>query len=323
MVLLTGATGFIGKNFALEYTKKKQIKILVRYTSDISIYRENPAVLISYGNLLRDDGLDSALEGVECVIHCAARTTGRNFYEFYQANTIVTENLIQAMKRKGVSKILFISSQSAGGSSRTKEGVKESIPSRPISFYGLSKKMAEDIVIESGLSYTILRPCAVYGPYDMEILKFIKLLENRIFPIIGIGKKYLNLIYVKDLVSLMEMIVENSIFNNKIYYVSDGICYEFEEVVKEICRILKKDWYIKINFPVSFALIFGLMNDLLLPQKKRLVGYDKIKEMSENFWVCESSEVIKEIGWQPVHCLNKGMEETILWYQKKGYLFLD
>jgi len=228
--------------------------------------------------------------------------------------------LIKAMKRKNVHKIIFLSSQSAGGPAISKDGLDEKAISTPVSFYGLSKKIAEEIIIDSKLDYIILRPCSVYGPYDMEILKIIKLLEKGFCPIIGEEEKYINLVYGKDLVALIQIIIEKNLFNNKIYYVSDGVCYAFKDVVRIIQEILKKKKCIKINIPEPIALLFGMFNDLFIPQRLRLVGYDKIKEMSENFWVCKSSNIMEDTGWSPSYDLKKGMEETIEWYRENNYL---
>ncbi len=320
MILLTGATGFLGRNFVFEYIKKEPIRILARRTSDISCFKNHPRIHIVYGCYADSKNLEPALKDVEAVIHCAARTTGRNFGEFYEANVIATKNLIQAMKKNKVEKLLFISSQSAGGTTNNEKIVDEFNAELPISFYGLSKKMAEDIVKASGLKYTILRPCSVYGPYDLEILKFIRLLNKGLYPVIGNGKKYLSLIYVRDLVRLMQKIVCKSIFNQKLYYVSDGLCYEFDDVVRAISRMLNRPYYLKINVPESFAFIFGLLNDLFLPEKRRLLGFDKVREMSKDYWVCQSSLIHRDIEWKPEFSFNMGMEETIKWYRDNGYL---
>ncbi|MEO0123660.1 MAG: NAD(P)-dependent oxidoreductase [candidate division WOR-3 bacterium] len=323
MLLVTGATGFIGKNFVLDRAKVSPIKILVRRTSNIIVYKDHPNVLINYADLENDQGLDQALEDVDIVVHCAARTMGRSYYEFYHANVVATQNLINAMRRKKVNKILFLSSQSAGGPGSSKNGVDEKTNSAPVSFYGITKRLAEEIVINSGLDYIILRPCSVYGPYDMEILKIIRILEKGFCPNISKEEKYINLIFEKDLIALMEIIIAKSLFNHKTYYVSDGICYAFNEVIKTIQEILQKKECIKINIPEHVALLFGILSDLLIPQKIRLVGYDKIKEMSQSFWVCVSSSIMEDAGWSPHYDLKKGMEETIRWYRENNYLSLD
>ncbi|MCX7994778.1 MAG: NAD(P)-dependent oxidoreductase [candidate division WOR-3 bacterium] len=320
MILVTGATGFIGKNFVYRILKKKPIKILARPSTDISVYKNNPEVKIDYGDFYTQDHLKSALEGVDVVVHCAGLTMGRNFQEFYQANVCSTMNLVKAMKREGVRKILFLSSQSAGGPGSSSTCIEETTAPAPISFYGLTKKMAEDVLSRSGLDYVILRPCSVYGPFDTEILKFIKLLKMGFCPFIGGDEKYINLIYVKDLVELMMLIIDKDFFNHKVYYVTDGVCYRFEDVIKLIQEILNQKRCVKIYIPEAFAVLFGLLNDLIIPRNQRIAGFDKMKEMTGKYWICSNSKIIADTGWKPVYDLKKGMEETIAWYRQNNFL---
>ncbi len=200
MILFTGATGFVGKNFVLEYSKKMPLRIFVRRSSDIRLFRNNPMISIHYGSLIHGTGLDDALQDVETVVHCAARVSGRSLAEFYQTNVITTMNLVNAMKRNKVRRLLFVSSQAAAGPGSRDNISDGARAAHPVSFYGRSKKIAEEFVASAGIAYTIIRPCSVYGPFDTEILKIIKLLRHGICPIIGRDDLYQrpNFINVKD-----------------------------------------------------------------------------------------------------------------------------
>lgn len=320
MVLLTGATGFVGKNFCLKFTETDRIRILTRKTSDIELFKNRKEIEIIYGNIEDGKNLDRALEGVSIVVHCAARTTGRNLKELLSTNTQGTKNLISAMEKSSVRKILFLSSQSTVGPNPFCKPFDETCKPRPISFYGLSKKIAEDIIIRSSLEYLILRPCSVYGPYDTEILKIVKLLNFGVCPVLNETEKAINLIYVKDLVNLMYQIVKENLFNNRIYFVSDGNHYLYMEVIKEILSLLGKSHYIKIHIPGSIALFFGLLNDLFLPEDKRIIGRDKVREMLQKFWLCESKRVCEELKFTPAWDLKEGLRETIAWYRTNNLL---
>ncbi|MEO0190832.1 MAG: hypothetical protein ABIL18_07615, partial [candidate division WOR-3 bacterium] len=153
-----------------------------------------------------------------------------------------------------------------------------------------------------------------------EILKFIKLLKKGLCITVGNFQKYLNLIYIKDLVMLMQMVIEKDFFHNKIYYISDGNCYSFNYIVKIIQGCLRKERCIRIKVPESIAFMFGILNDILFPRQMRLIGYDKVKEMSKDYWVCSSSDICRDIGWSPRYELKAGMEETVRWYEENGYL---
>ena len=319
MMLITGATGFIGKNLVPEFTKSKKVRILVRQTSNIELFKGNKAIEIAYADLEHGEGIKEALDGVDIVVHCAARTIGRNFVQYYKTNTQGTANLIRAMRKKKIKGIVYLSSHAACGPSNEKRSCTETEQPRPISFYGVTKKLAEDIVRQSDIPYIILRPVSVYGPHDMDILKYIKLLNSGICPIVGFGEKYLNFIYVKDLVSLMIRIVEAGKFYNRIYFINDGNCYSYTEVLNAIEAILHKR-NVRIYAPKSFALFIGLMNDIFLHEKKRLIWRDKIRELAAEYWLCSNESCIEEFNFAPQYSLKDGMKETINWYKKHGYL---
>jgi nucleoside-diphosphate-sugar epimerase len=319
MILITGATGFIGKNLVPELAQKRTVRILVRKTSHIELFKENRAVEITYGDLEHNRGLIQALDGVDMVVHSAARTIGRNFIQYYKMNTQGTANLIQAMRDMNVKRLLFLSTHAACGPTREQRSCTELEEPAPISAYGLTKKLAEDIVRQSSIPYTIVRPVSVYGPHDFDILKYIHLLNSGICPIVGFGEKYLNFIYVKDLVRLIITIIETKRFDNKMYFINDGKCYSYTEVLSTIEKKLQKG-SIKIHVPQSIAMFVGLLNDVFLPEQKRGVWRDKVRELGATYWLCSNENCIKEYAFTPVYSLEKGMQETIDWYKTHGFL---
>ena len=319
MLLITGATGFIGKNLIPEITKQKAVRILVRRTSNLDFIRGKGALEIAYADLEKGEGIDDALKGVDIVIHCAARTMGRNFLQYYRTNTEGTANLLKALTKRNIKGIMYLSSHAACGPGSEKNACKEMVRPRPISFYGMTKKLAEEIIRKSGVPYTILRPVSVYGPYDMDILKYIRLLNQGICPIVGFREKYLNLIYVRDLVDLIIKIVDAEKFDSQTYFVNDGNCYSFTEILSEIQKNLQKR-NIKIYVPETLALFIGLMNDVFLPEQKMIIGRDRMKDLAAAFWLCSNEKFVNEFKFTPQYSLAKGMEETIVWYKKAGFL---
>ncbi len=318
-VLIVGATGFIGKNLVPQMASHAPTTILVRATSNTAPFEENPNIRILRGDLETANGLREALNDIDVVIHCAARTMGRTYWEYYRTNTMGTANLLEEMKAAGVKKILFLSSHAACGPSEDITTTVKNGTENPISFYGSTKRLAEELIIKSGLSYTIIRPVSVYGPHDTEILTYIKLLDRGICPVVGFGPKYLNLIYVNDLVDMIIEVVRRGHFENRIYFANDGNCYSFDSVLKSIaCALDKKN--VKIHIPVSIAMFVGLLNDVFLPPRFRLVTRDKVRELACQYWVCGKTQSAQEMGLQPKYTFEQGIIETVEWYREHGFL---
>ncbi len=318
-ILIVGASGFVGKNLVVELSAQQHVTILVRPKSNVDLFKNNDRISIHRGDLEAGWGISEALEEIDLVIHCAAKTMGRSYWEFYNTNTIGTANLIRAMEERNVKKIVYLSSHAACGPSVGNQAVNEHQTRTPISFYGRTKKLAEDLIRNSTLSHVIVRPVSVYGPHDKEILTYVKLLNKGFCPIIGYGPKYLNLIYVKDLVKLIIKIINRDIFANRTYFVNDGRCYSYYSVLDTIARTLGKK-NIKIHIPASIAMFVGLLNDVLLPPAKKLVTRDKIRELACQAWVCTNVRAVEEIGFEPRYSFERGILETINWYRKSGYL---
>jgi dihydroflavonol-4-reductase len=318
-ILIIGASGFVGTNLTLRYTQQGDVNILVRRTSNIDTFKNNPRIRILYGDLEKNDGILESLEGMDVVVHCAARTMGRSYWEFHDTNTRGTAHLINAMRLKRVRKILYVSSHAACGPCSANTPLKEHDRKNPISFYGRSKDLAEELIMSSGLNFTIIRPVSVYGPYDKEILTYVKLLNQGICPVVGFGTKYLNLIHVTDLVDIVIKAVRQKHFPNKIYFVNDGQCYSMDFILNTIARTLKKS-VVKIPVPTNVALFVGLLNDVFVSPDRKLVTRDKVRELSCQYWLCSNDNITRELGFKPQYTFERGIAETIEWYKNQGLL---
>jgi nucleoside-diphosphate-sugar epimerase len=215
--------------------------------------------------------------------------------------------------------MLYLSSHAACGPCADSKPHDETVSPEPISFYGISKKNAEDVIQKSGLNYVIVRPVAVYGPYDTETLKYFRLINNRFCPIIGYGEKYLNLIYVQDLVCLIGNILGKRRFDNTVHFAHDGHCYSFTEIAAEIERALNRR-SVTLHVPQSVATFYGLLNDVFLAQHKRLVWRDKVRELAQQHWLCSTETVRAAYGFKPRFTLRQGMTSTIAWYKDHGLM---
>ncbi len=318
-ILVVGASGFVGKNLVLTLAQKTRVRILVRPTSDIALFKDNKLVDLHFGDLATNQGISEALGGIDVVIHCAAKTMGRSYWEFYNTNTLGTANLLKAMHTQKVPNILYLSSHAACGPCSTETPRQEHERPTPISCYGRTKKLAEDLIRKSGLSFTILRSVSIYGPHDKEILTYVKLLNSGICPIVGYGEKYLNLIYVQDLVDLIIKIVENDHFTNNIYFATDGQSYSMRYLMEKIAQTLHRK-NVKIRVPTGIAMLIGLLNDVFVRPDKKLVTRDKIRELACQYWMCSNERVVKTMEFKPKYSFDRGIVETIQWYREQGVL---
>jgi uncharacterized protein YbjT (DUF2867 family) len=177
MILVTGATGFVGQRVVARLVASGyEVRCLVR-----PAYKERrlpPGVRVHLvtGDLDDPPALRVALQRVETIIHLATIWRERGPHTFDWVNHQGTLNLIEAAHEVGASRIILLSYPSADGNSAYA--------------FLRSKGLAEEAVKSSGLRFTILRPSWVYGPGDAWTTHLAMVLKSApfVFPVVGDGQ---------------------------------------------------------------------------------------------------------------------------------------
>ncbi|MFH1511147.1 MAG: NAD-dependent epimerase/dehydratase family protein [Candidatus Woesearchaeota archaeon] len=301
--LVTGATGFIGKNLVRRLVREGiHTTSLVRKTSkDVLILSGSK---IAYADLLEKRTLKKPLEGIDTVFHLAGtigkHSATKEFY--YKANVLATKNLVEMCRRK---KIIYCSSAGVIGPATNAD---ENYPPRPTNEYEKSKKEAEQIVRQHK-DYVILRPEFVYGPYDMHVLQLFKAIRDNRFFLIGGGNSLLHPTYVEDVVQAMLKCVRKK---RETY----NIAGQKSVTVAEFTELAKKELGVKTktrNLPLWLAralLPIGELTGTLT--RTRLDFFTKTRTF-------DISKARKELGYKPVK-LRQGLKRTIGWYRQNGLL---
>ena len=323
-MFITGATGFIGSHLADELIKKNyQIKCLVRKTSNLQWLKNKPVELV-YGSLFEKDVLSDAVKETDFVYHIAGVTFAKKKEDYFRGNTDATKNLIEICynTNPGISKFIYVSSQTAVGPANSKVPVDENTDYHPITTYGRSKMEAEMIVRTyfDKMNCTIVRPPAVYGPRDVALYEYFKTMNRRLQPLIGFGDKLVSLIYGPDLVQGIILAGESHRANSNIYFISSEKFYSWKEVGDITSRLMnKKTFRIKIpHFVVytigAFAQFFSLFSS-----KPAILNLEKCKDLTQKYWICSAEKARVELGFKESVGLEKGIEETIRWYKDNGW----
>ncbi len=258
-VFITGATGFIGSFLAEALIQAgHQVTCLVRKQSNLR-WIADLDIECFYGSLIDKNSLIRGLEGADMVYHLAGVTKARTKDEYFQGNFEGTKNLIDAAvkHKKTIKRFVLVSSQTAVGPSPTLIPIDENHPANPLTDYGKSKWAAEEyaIAMMDKINLTILRPPAVYGPRDTDILEFFRTVKFGIIPKLGGADKYLSLIHVKDLVRGIMMAAENEKSIGKVYFLTSPEPYAWDEISKITLKILQKKG---INVPIPVGLMKGI-----------------------------------------------------------------
>lgn len=332
-VLVTGATGFIGSHLVARLSQDGiKIRCLVRPKSDTSFLKTLKGVELFKGDLLRSGSLFEAIKGVEKVFHLAAVShtiEGVDYSFFRKYNVLPSIHLAKLAVKNKVKKFIFYSSIEAVGlkkAANVKKPVDETMPSVPETKYGHSKLEVEKSLLalykKEGLPVVIIRPTVIFGPRDITHgpLKLFKSIQSGMFRIVGNGRNLVSWCYVENLVEATVLAANKKISDGQIYFVNDEQPYEF----KKIADVAAENLGVKLSglrIPLLWAKLASLPIEISFSflKKEAPLSKSKLRLATQNF-VYDISKAKKELGYKQLYSLEKGMEKTIAWYKKNGYL---
>jgi nucleoside-diphosphate-sugar epimerase len=323
--LVTGGNGFVGSHLVEALLKKRyEVVCLVRNKSDLT-FISGLSLEYRYGDVTDFGSLREAVKGVDFVFHVAGITRAKNKEEYFRVNASGTKNLVQACSETNtrIRKFIYVSSQTAAGPASDLYPIDESVKCRPINDYGKSKLEGEKEVLKlkDKLPVTIIRPPAVYGPRDKDILYFFQLINKGIIPLFGFKEGYLSVVYVKDLVQGLILAAESQKSSGQIYFLTDGKTYSWSEGFRIIRDALGVK-AIRLRIPKPLLVISAFFSEAFtrLLGKTPLLHLGRAKELCQRFWISDVSKAKTELGFVPEYDLNKGAFETVKWYRENKWL---
>ncbi len=293
-ILITGASGFLGKN-------------LINYLSckyDICGFSRRKLNGINYfqGDISNINDLEKAIytNQPDTIIHLAGAIKGSK-ETFHSTNVVGAKHLSYLAAKYKIKQIVYVSSLAAQGPLEKKE---------PISYYGYTKRVAEIELLKNAHIYNlvILRPPIIYGPSEQEVYKIIKFASmSGVF--FAIDNMRLSFIYVEDLIKVIEATL--SLQTPKVFTVCENSFYDFFEVANIIGYHLGKRLKV-ITIPKIF------LESVNLGFKISGIFFDKINEINAHSWVCKNN--YQNASVEIKNDLFSGMYKTIRWYRENGWL---
>jgi len=323
--LVTGGTGFIGSHLVESLIQRgDQIRCLIRKTSDLKWLRDLPIEFI-YGDCNEKDSLKDAVKGVDQVFHLAGVTKAIDEKTYFEVNAFGTDNLIHACLQHSshLKKFIYLSSQAAAGPCCNGTKKKESDRCEPVSPYGQSKRMGEELAIEHAheLPLLILRPTAVYGPRDKDIYAFFKLLSKRIKFYLAGQDQHLSMCYVQDIIQAILLASESQESKGEIFFLSDGQDYRMDEIGDTFAKVMGVT---PLSIPVTKWVIFKVayFSEYFskLSGKPALISRGKAEEMVQEDWGCDITKARTVLGFNPQISLAQGARLSVDWYRKENWL---
>ena len=325
MILITGATGFLGRNLCQYLVSQGYaLRALARSTSDTS-FLEALGVDIARGDVIDAVSVKAAMRGCDYVVHAAARfrlwgPPG----PFIKTNVEGTHHVLEAALAAGVKKFIHISTIIVVGPQKPGIIITEETPGRPYPTdnYAKSKYTGERLVqtyAGKGLPVVILRLGALYGPYGyyaFNRLFFEEFLHNWRVQVHQ-GRHFIFPCYVGDAAQAIEAALKQGRVG-QIYNISNK-SISHKQANQTVSRLANRSSW-RINFPGWLMIEFSKLLEFIARFTGREPFYPKnLEPYVFCDWIVDSSKAERELGFSS-STFAEGAQRTLDWYHSIGYL---
>lgn len=304
-VALTGSTGFIGTALRQQLTTAGyRVRAFYRPRPG-RVLTDLPSLTWVPGDLDDPSALAKLVQGAEAVVHCAGVVRGASRASFDAVNEVGVLNVVRAANREsGCRRFLLLSSLAAR--------------EPQLSDYAGSKWRGERALEAHAdrLAWVALRPPAVYGPGDREMLPLFQGMARGLAPIPGDGNGRFSLIHVADLAAAVVAWLHTEGGSGHAYELDDGHDrgYDWDTVLTTASRVLRGNAPIRrLAIPTPLLRLIGGVN----LAAARVFGYapmltpGKVREVTHADWVCDGSAFERATGWKAAVGFEAGLADTL------------
>ena len=301
ILAITGGTGFVGATLVRHAAMRgHKVRALTRKP------QTSPAKIEwVQGALDRPDSLARLVEGADAVIHVAGAINARDRAAFEECNVVGTLNMIEAAKEAGVRRFIHVSSLAAR--------------EPDLSDYGWSKARSEQVVGLSGLDWTIVRPPAVFGPGDTEMLDLFRMARRGI-ALVPSGR--MSAIYVDELARLLvTLAADHGASIRQIYEPDDGrpTGWSHRSFARAVARAVGRQRLSTVATPALLLKAGGRLDKLVRRSRAKLTP-DRARYIAHPDWVATEGACPPAALWRPERDTDDALAETVRWYRREGWL---
>jgi 2-alkyl-3-oxoalkanoate reductase len=312
LVAITGATGFFGRYIVSAFASRGwRVRILARQPIDHPQLAGLQLDVVS-GDLSNKQALRALVDGADAIVHAAGLIKASSAAAFEAVNVHGTANLARAIEERGVSaRVLLVSTMAAR--------------EPQLSTYARTKRAGEELlmaVLNPRCELTIVRPCAIYGPWDRETLTIFRAVAHHIFLRPRVAHGRVAIIHAADAAAAIASLCDQGP-TPSVFELADERTqgYSWDEIVGTAetamdCKALV------ISLPgaaVRAAAAVSLATSWVL-RRTPMFTPEKASEILHADWGSRAEAQPPRNLWRPAIGLAEGFRDTVSWYRDRRWL---
>jgi nucleoside-diphosphate-sugar epimerase len=318
---ITGANGFIGSNLTKKLVELgHEVKALIlKGTDESNLDEVQDKIEKVYGDVTDINSIRQALEGIDVVVHLAARVSDWGTEkQFMQLNYEGTKYVLDAAVEAGVKRFIFMSSLTVNGFEGFRNA-NEATPYKPYNAYARSKKAVEDLLNEyfaqGKIEICIVRPgFTIFGPNDrlFSYEVYGRIVNGKSFPVVNKAKAFMCYSYVENLVDGLILVAEHPKAAGQTYIISDGPIIPFKDFMAKMFAASEKKLKLMsipswLAYPAA-GLLEGIYK-LVRSQKGPLITLYRVKVIATDLGF-SNAKIVEELGYQAAVDLDEAFKRT-------------
>lgn len=324
-VLVTGATGFLGKYLVEELINNGyEVVAQGRKENILNNLKEQYKVNILKCSLNEIKNIDM---NIDCVIHAAALSTvWGKWQDFYDSNVLGTENVIKFCLKNNVRRLIYVSSPSIYSAKFDRFNIKEEDfdKNNKLNFYIKSKILAEDLINKidnQKLETVIIRPRGLFGIGDTSIVPRLINANSKIgIPLFNDGKNVVDITCVENVAYSLRLAMEKEEANGNIYNITNGDPTEFKNILDKLFTELEERAnYRKMNINLMYfvASVIELFYKLFRIYKEPMITKYTIATLGYSQSL-NIEKAKKDLDYNPKITLEEGIKKYAEHERKKN-----
>lgn len=322
-VLVTGATGFLGKQLTLRLHQLGwDVLATGRNLTEGERFKDQ-GISFAYADLENENTIVSLCKGREIIFHCGAFSSPWGPYEtFYQSNVLGTKHVIRGCQKHGVGRLVYVSTPSIYFNYRNRLLISEQdpLPLKKVNAYATTKWIAEqeiDLAYQEGLSVVTIRPRALFGPGDRTILpRLLQANKAGALPLIKNGKVLLDVTYVENVVDALLLCATSGVHTlGKKYNITNDDPVYIGDFLNQLLDRLEEPKHFKSMSYITAYTVATLMEFAAVISKKEPVLTRYTVGLLGKNQTLDIGAAKNELNYVPRVNIAEGIERFATWWE--------